>query len=790
LIKQHEMKINLPGLLKMLSSNIYADPNVAVREMIQNAHDTCIIRIAKDKRFSQPRIDISYDKKQKTLTFSDNGTGMTQEELHKYLSTIGEGVTRLQRQKLQGTDDQKALLLIGQFGIGLLSAFSIANKVEVFTCSCQANSSGFKWTCEGDIHYTVKPIDKTAIGTRLVLHLSDSNLSILDDMRLLQAVKKYADFLSVPIYLKGNQVNICIPPWEKDNSQIDYSDYIQARYNLYPLAFLPFQLSEPLHLDGLLFVPMISYELTRDFGEVDIYISRMFIKSNDKELLPSWARFIKGVINTSALTPTVSRDEVVRDENYLTIRDMLGETILNYLACLEEHSPEILDSLVGIYNNTIKARAMDDDVFFDRICSLVRFSTDTGPMSMKEYLSKSHDVIYYFTDRGTGTQHKLLFAYKGLPVIDASWGMEEEFLEKYAKRMGIKIERLEAGTGIIFKTPESVDERWQALEKQFKTKINKEAKAVAFEPSTVPAVLVAKPIDRGKKELEHIETLGQDLGMRSAQISKMFFERMSKSRAKLVAGETTILQLNTTNPLMQQLRDMNRNETFRLALTTIYYNAKMFAQHYISADNAEIIFTTTNSTISEMIGNARALEELQVINTRMQIELSELRRRTPPVALSKYRTCFFAYPFQDKFHALRNKIKDILARDYGIKLMTTAIEIKDANIVEDIKKQIAEAHFGIADITGNNPNVLWELGLMIGYGKPVIILKDKSDKMTTPFDLYGNYCVRYQIAKDDTSGFIEFALLANGLELNLKRVFSQFPELKLATQYGKNEEAR
>jgi len=162
------------------------------------------------------------------------------------------------------------LLLIGQFGIGLLSAFSVADRVEVFTRSCQPGSSGFKWVCEGDIHYTVEPYDKPEAGTRLVLHVTDSNLVLLEEKRLQQAIKKYADFLSVPIYLHGNRVNSGTPPWLVEQQQTNYADYVKARYDLYPIALLPFVVEEPLPLDGLLFVPMIPFELTRDFGEVDI----------------------------------------------------------------------------------------------------------------------------------------------------------------------------------------------------------------------------------------------------------------------------------------------------------------------------------------------------------------------------------------------------------------------------------------------------------------------------------------------------------------------------------------
>jgi len=272
------------------------------------------------------------------------------------------------------------------------------------------------------------------------------------------------------------------------------------------------------------------------------------------------------------------------------------------------------------------------------------------------------------------------------------------------------------------------------------------------------------------------------LGFSSSQIRQLF-QKMSQDKTTRAAGDDTILHLNISNPLMQQLRDMNRNETFRLALTAIYNNAMMFAHHYVSPENAEIIFSTNNAAISAMIGNARALEEVQAVSARMEIELGELKRKMPQIKPSEHRSCFFAYPFRDPFHALRDEIRKILASEYGIKLMATSLEQKGANIVEDIESQIAEAHFGIADITGNNPNVMWELGLMAGYRKPVIILKDKADTATTPFDVYGRYQINYLIAKDDATGDVEYALLEQGLKRNLARILTKHPELERATKW-------
>lgn len=800
---KYEIKIDLPGLLKLLSANIYSEPDVAVREMIQNAHDTCIIRKTGDKGFAYPEIRISYDLAAKTLTFDDNGAGMTEDELHDYLSTIGKSFTRIHQESLRGAGAEDALLLIGQFGIGLLSAFSVASKVEIFTRSYKPDSSGFKWVCEGNIRYMLEPAEVSETGTRVVLYLTDKNLALLEERPLQQIVRKYADFLSVPIYLRGKQVNSCTPPWlpdasETDNHQIgsaqpwfrenrdtNYTEYIMARYNLAPLAFFPFRFSDPISLDGLLFVPMLSSGMSRDFGELDIYISRMFIKANDKALLPRWAGFIKGIINTTALTPTLGRDKIVSDENFDTARAILGQTILNYLSYLENQHPELLDKIVVSYNNTIKASCMKDDGFFDKVCDLVRVSTDADAMSMKEYLNKSEGVIYFFSEQGRGTQYKILFAHKGFPFIDASWGLEKEFLEKYSRRKGVDMKRLETGSEAIFKELEPKDEKWQDLERQFTAYMGKEAKTVMFEPETFPAILASKQRSREeKKATGHIgrKRTGNEIMQR--------YRKTPKGKSGQTCDET-MLYLNAGNPAIQQLCDMQRNETFIQALTAIYNNASLFANHYVSPENIETLFTGNNDAISTMIKNARALEdawtlqeqleEMKASNRRLQSELDNKIQVPEP---TEYRSCFFAYPFQKEFHALRKEIARILADKYDIRLMSTSIEMRGPNIVDDIKGQIAISHFGIADITGNDPNVLWELGLMNGYGKPVIIIKKQSDTADTPYDLMGNYRVEYLTAYDDMTGSTEYSLLKDGLERNLNYIFKKFPKLEQAARWS------
>ena len=504
----------------------------------------------------------------------------------------------------------------------------------------------------------------------------------------------------------------------------------------------------------------------------------MFIKANDKELLPHWARFVKGVINTPDLSPTISRDALVRDQAYEDLRDLLGQIILDHLDDLAQNNPETLEQVVGMYNHTIKAYGLKDDAFFDRICDLGRVNTDSGSISMQAYLQKSGGIIYYFAERGMATQHKLLFSQKSLPVIDGSWGVEEEFLDKYATRKGMKLERLEAGSETIFKPQETIDDNWQDLERQFKRLLNKDAKAVAFDPSAVPALLVAKPPEQGEKDFGG----GAGLNFSSAQIRQMF-GKIEQSKHKRTSGEDTILKLNTTNPLMQQLRDMHRNETFHLALTAIYHNAMMFAQHYVSPQNAEIIFETNNAAISAMIGNSRALEEMQAANARMQIELDELKRRQPQVALSPHRACFFAFDYhiEENFALMRRIQKYFHDRDFGIELVAPVNEMEHLNILRDLDRQLNTVHFGMAEITGNNFNVLYEAGYLRGNGKPLILLRQEGTLDDVPFDIASEYRIEYKL--DKRYGEIEFFWLEKELDKTIPIVFKMSPDLQQAEKW-------
>jgi len=773
--KQHQIKIDLPGILKLLGAQIYAEPDVAVREMIQNAHDSCIRRKAKDSSYSMPTISVSFDSEKKTLLFEDNGIGMTEGELHDSLSTIGYSLTRLEGKKLKDEGIRKELLLIGQFGIGLLSAFAVAKQVEIFTKSSKPLTQGKRWNCDGSIDYSMETFQISDPGTKVILYLNEESLVLLDEKRLKRIIKTYADFISIPIFMGGNQVNVCTPPWNGVSGSANLEAYIWERYNMPTLAVLPFHKNSPHLVDGLFFIPDMPSTITRSYGELDVYISRMFVKGEDKSLLPKWAGFIKGIINTTDLNPTLARDNYIRDDALEHIRSMLKDVVSDFLSQLKYQNPDQLEAIITKYNAIIKKSCLNDDTFFRRISDMMQVRTTKGQMSIGEYREKSGDVLLFYSEYGATTQYEYLLSHIDKPVIQADSGLEIKFIEKYAKHANIQCEKVETGSRHFFTVPDAMDKKWKDLEQEFKLVTDKDAKAVSFQPNHFPAIMTNKP----KKK--RVVSKNSEKDFEPSSLRKMLHQNTVSGTSANKDNEV-VFNLNINSSLMEKLADSPRDKHFRLALAALCHNARLFAKQYITPDNAKDLYLTLNESVEEMVSAIQKTAELKKIrdeNEKFKLKIKAMSSDNETIELFDEPSCFFAHPFREsKFHVLRKKISQILSDQYDIRLLSTSEVMLNQTVVDDIRHQIARSHFSIADITGNNPNVLWELGLMFGYQKPVIILKDKTCQEDIPFDVFGYSRVEYISDRDAIDGEWAFLHLEKGLKKNLAFISSKFDIFK------------
>ncbi len=768
---QYEIKIDLQGLIRLLAKNLYAESDVFVRELIQNAHDSIKRRTVLEEHAPPGLIRIRTDRRAKTITIIDNGSGLTEREVHDYLATIGRSGTAEFRQELLQKGRQAEVTLIGQFGIGLLSAFVVAYKVEVETLSVQPGNPPWHWISEGQSYYELRQGTRQDIGTTVTLNVSENYWDMLNPEELRKAIKKYADFIPFQIFLNDEEApaNAVNAPWHltftsEQERLREYALFVDKRFPDYILEVIPVELKTPHKVDGVLYISDRHVPDLNTTGMVDIYQARMFITSNSRDMLPVWAKFVRGVIDSPDLTPTASRDAIQLDATAREIRDALGNVVMEHLKKMAEQDPIRFERIMEWHSYYVKGMAVAHDDFFDVIANLIPFETNRGLMNLRHYCNASLHLettagydIFYFSERGSATQFYLLCNAKGLLVINASYIFEEDFLKKYAKRRPDVRLHLISGTGSEFLFESiSPDEasKFRDLEIDFRRTIpdpSSRVRVVHFKPTMLPAVTVLTNDAKLHKELE--QTKDNVIMPDSVRdlVSRILKERPSVP---------VVLHLNADNSTIQQLAQMsatraNDPEVYQSAILAIYNNAVLLAQHVMTPEDAQAIFNTTNQVIRLMIDQTEQLNEMQSRLSAAQLALREKEKievtHNEQIERTAHITCMVALPFNDNqtfayktvlLPALRAVLEQA---PYYWQVVRADEKYIEDTIENNVVAWMKRSHAYIADISDLNPNVMMELGYMRWARtpeQPVIVLERAgSDSRVT--DLAGIIRISY-----------------------------------------------
>ena len=622
----HPINLHLPGILQLLSEHLYSDPKVALRELIQNAHDSCQRRLVENPDPGyKPRIDIMLDPANHWFIIQDNGSGLTREEIQTYLATVGRGYTAELRDRLQFGGRKEALELIGQFGLGLLSAFIVADEIEMVTRSYQAGATAWRWVSAGEVTYRMAPAERESPGSIFKLRLKRAGEFLLNVNLVDRAIRTYADFLQIPIYLNRSpeHVNALNGPWHLTGASADtYSKFISDRFHVRePLAVIPLhhhvealthadgttdQVVTPL--SGVLFIPTGSVVSVKEYGDVTVYIRRMFITEDERDLLPRWAKFVRGVVESPILHPTVSREQVRRDDTFYRVQGVIEQQLITSFQKLAADDPAAWRNVVVAHNDLIKGWALESRTFFDSICDLVTFDTSRGRLTIQEYLDASGGEIYYFIDERGATQEKMLYEAQGLVVIDASRFAEEAFLSAYARtHPGVEIRQLEPDASFVFTEVKESSREWEYICRYF-TEQGIDASVVKFDPVGIPAVLVYPPGS------DHIAQAHAALG--SGEISGPIaglVEEYLRVRDPQNSATRGTLHLNAASPLMRHLLHLPPNsEAFTAALEIVYHNARFFAGRTLTAQEAKLGFDMISYSVEQLV---RTVESASMRNT-------------------------------------------------------------------------------------------------------------------------------------------------------------------------------
>ncbi|NIZ19473.1 molecular chaperone HtpG [Entomospira culicis] len=553
-----EFKAEVDKLLKLIIHSLYSHNEIFLRELISNAGDALdkmkFLNLT-DEAFKheqfEGRIDIYLNEKEKSLIISDNGIGMDENDLNENLGKIAHSGTKLFAEKLTG-DAQKDSNLIGQFGVGFYSVFMVAHNVEVISRKAGSDKA-FKWTSDGQSGYTVEDAQRDAHGTTIICHLNDEHVEYAQQYRVTSLIEKYSNFIAFPIFLHyeeqeytpegeepkpatmvEKQANSAKAIWKRSKSELsqeEYNDFYQtlSGESEEPLFHMHTQAEGSLEYTTLFYIPAKApYDLYRaDYRPgVKLYVKRVFITDDDKELLPIYLRFIRGVIDSEDLPLNVSREILQQNRILTNIKGASVKKILTEIKKLASDNPTKFEQFVEHYNRPMKEGLYSDFVNKADLLEIVRFKSTndesawTSLAQYKERMNSEQKSIYYLCgDNAEAVRHNpLVQAYKkrGFEVLLLSDEMDQMVMPMVQDYQGIAlkaINKADADDGIFDDAKD--EEAIQAVEgvaEKLKEALGDRVKEVRLSArlDDAPSAVVSSDDDMSLQMSRMFQMMGQE----------------------------------------------------------------------------------------------------------------------------------------------------------------------------------------------------------------------------------------------------------------------------------------
>jgi len=432
-MSKREFQTEVSQLLQLIVHSLYSHPEIFLRELISNSSDaldklrhlTLVDDSYKSLPFD-PRIDLELDEQNKTLTISDTGIGMNEEDLVSHLGTIARSGTKNFLSQLSG-DARKDSNLIGQFGVGFYSAFMVADKVEVVSRRA-GEDKAWRWVSDGKTGFEIEPAERAVAGTTVLLHFNEEGAQYANSWRLQEIVKKYSNHIAFPIFLTYDksewneaekksiktrtteQVNAASALWRRPKSELTDEDYKQLYKSITgdwedPLFWFHTRAEGSLEYTTLFYIPAKApldlYQAEYKVG-VKLYVKRVFIMDDAKELLPQYLRFVRGIIDSEDLPLNVSREILQQNRVLTSIRTASVKKILSELKNIAINQPDQYLKFISEYNRPLKEGLYGDFANREALLDLVRFKSTkveglTSLADVKSRMKEEQKSIYYIT---------------------------------------------------------------------------------------------------------------------------------------------------------------------------------------------------------------------------------------------------------------------------------------------------------------------------------------------------------------------------------------------------------
>ena len=379
--EQGQIQIHTENIFPIIKKAVYSGHEVFLRELVSNGVDAISKRrmaaMAGDcSEGDDGAIRISVDREAKTLTISDNGIGMTADEVKRYINQVAFSSAEDFLEKYKQENDA----IIGHFGLGFYSSFMVAERVELLTRSARPEAEAVRWSCDGSPNFSLTAAEKDQPGTDVILHLMEDELEYLEPARIRTLINTYCDFMAVPVQLEGETINKMDAPWRKSARDLSDQDYIDLYHYLYPfqgdpLLWVHLNTDYPYNLQGILFFPKQTGRADWEKGEIKLYCNQVFVSDSIKEVVPRYLLPLRGVIDSPDIPLNVSRSALQTDRRVRSIGNFVAKKVSDRLRNLKKEDPkgyaEAWDALAPF----VKIGAMEDEKFAEQVSELILFAT-------------------------------------------------------------------------------------------------------------------------------------------------------------------------------------------------------------------------------------------------------------------------------------------------------------------------------------------------------------------------------------------------------------------------------
>jgi len=597
-LEQGKITIHSENIFPIIKKSLYTNHEIFLRELISNAVDA----ISKVKMASlsgelkedlgEPEINIHLDQENKQISVSDNGTGMTAEEIKKYINQVAFSSAEDFIKKYQDSANQ----LIGHFGLGFYSCFMVAEKVEIDTLSYQEGATPVHWSCDGSPEFTLEESHRQTRGTTVTVTLLDEEKEYAEQQRVRQLVKTYCDFMPVPIKLEGEQINRQRAIWKESPRDLTDEDYLDFYRYLYPyqdepLLWVHLNTDYPFLLNGILYFPKLKPDVDVSRGHIKLYCNQVFVSDNCEEIIPEFLMPLRGVIDSPDIPLNVSRSALTANKTVRRISDYIAKKIGDRLKSLYEDDPKTYINSWEDLGTFVKYGALRDEKFKKQVEDLIIFRTtadlgDNTPQvevqseegdawkeatptqkvtdnngyyytTLKDYLERNKEKhenrVFYCTDPSTQGTYVDLYKSQGIEVLYMDSFIDNNyfipFLEKEYSNLQFTRVDAELDDSLVdndqsgeIVDPQTNKTRNDLIKELFESaidnaKVNVKTQAIKSEdPQNAPPAMVLLP--EAMRRMQEMTALMQQQSMQFP--------------------EEHVLVVNTAHPLIQNIVKLNQ----------------------------------------------------------------------------------------------------------------------------------------------------------------------------------------------------------------------------------------